>query len=652
MSYLSGTLTVEMAFGYAPLNTSPVWTDITSYVLDANINRGRSDEFSQYAQGTATLNLNNSTRIFDPYFETGTYFGSLIPMTPMRIKLDATVMFVGFVTAWPTKYDVSNKYAVSTIPCVDATRILSNSFLFKSGYQQKVEADTTTSAYFPMQQTELDILTTSDGKFISNPDVRVPTLVPSNIPTGASNTIAASGSNPNLLYEGSASLVGISPTVTPIACKRVEFFIDMTDIKTSGSMWVMSFQRRAVSGGGYVGDLMYASIDDSGQLTTLQYSDYASGNGYLNTSLTIDIKPKPGGNYVVVQADATTIYVYVNGSVVFTAALVAYSPVFVVDPIYEISVSAGMSHVSFSTVDISNTDIAARYQDAIGHPGESSSSRLTRVLDDIGWPAAWRSIETGVQTVGTYRPANQPATQYMRQIENAEQGTICINREGDVRFENYNTVNTIKPVAFFSGLSGSTYPYNDIEIDANNVDAIFNRIDATYEFGDVSVSDSTSITLYGPQAQTIDLSLMSTPEAAELAASVLLELYKNPRLSVQQLTVNMLSNLATLEPFLPTLELGDDIVVIFQPNNSGTTIWRCLKVQGFSHTIRNDQWVTSIYLGPSPIQTNGPLLILDDSTYGMLGGTDITYNQPEISYDESGWIYNDSNADDTAARLG
>jgi hypothetical protein len=36
----------------------------------------------------------------------------------------------------------------------------------------------------------------------------------------------------------------------------------------------------------------------------------------------------------------------------------------------------------------------------------------------------------------------------------------------------------------------------------------------------------------------------------------------------------------------------------------------------------------------------------------MLGGTDITYNQPEISYDESGWIYNDSNADDTAARLG
>ena len=622
MSYLSGTLTVEMAFGYAPLNTSPVWTDITSYVLDTNINRGRSDEFSQYAQGTATLNLNNTTRIFDPYFEAGAYFGLLRPMTPMRIKLDATIMFVGFVTAWPTKYDVSNKYAVSTVPCVDATRILSNSNLFKSGYQQKVEADTTTSAYFPMQQTELDRLTTSDGKYIRNLVLRVPQLVPSNIPTGASNTIASSGINPTLLYDGSTS-PSVSPTVTPIACKRVEFFIDMTDVKTGSLMWVTSFQRRAASGGGYIGDMMYAGINASGVLTTLQYSDYASGLGYLSTTLTIDIKPKPGGNYVVVQADATTIYVYVNGDVIFTAALVAYSPVFVINPIYQISVGAGMSHVSFSTATISAVTIAARYQDAIGHPGESSSLRLTRVLDDIGWPAAWRSIETGVQPVGTYRPANQPATQYMRQIENAEQGTICINREGHVRFENYNTVNTIKPVAFFSGLSGSTYPYNDIQIDANNVDAIFNRIDATYEFGDVSVSDSTSITLYGPQVQNIDLSLMSTPDAAELAASVLLELYKDPRLSVEQLTVNMLSNLATLEPLLPTLELGDDIVVIFQPNNSGTTIWRCLKVHGFSHTIRNDQWVTSIYLGPSPIQTNGPLLVLDNAIYGTLDTTNV-----------------------------
>ena len=43
---------------------------------------------------------------------------------------------------------------------------------------------------------------------------------------------------------------------------------------------------------------------------------------------------------------------------------------------------------------------------------------------------------------------------------------------------------------------------------------------------------------------------------------------------------------------------------------------------------------------------------LDSATLGLLGGGNITYEQPEITYDETGWVYNDSNADDTASRLG
>ena len=44
--------------------------------------------------------------------------------------------------------------------------------------------------------------------------------------------------------------------------------------------------------------------------------------------------------------------------------------------------------------------------------------------------------------------------------------------------------------------------------------------------------------------------------------------------------------------------------------------------------------------------------ILNSATLGTLGGGDITYEQPEITYDDTGWVYNDSNADDTAGRLG
>jgi hypothetical protein len=619
MSYLSGTLTVEMAFGYAPLDTSPAWTDITSYVLDTNINRGRSDEFSQYAQGTATLNLNNTTRIFDPYFEAGAYFGLLRPMTPMRIKLDATIMFVGFVTAWPTKYDVSNKYAVSTIPCVDATRILQNMLLSSSAFGKLVLADSSLMNFYLMQVIEPVGITCAKTNTVltlelgGGASVAGAEVLSSNFPTGASQMLSPTQFN---CAWGKTNI----PTVAP---RSVEFWIDARSQTTTSS--IINVERRVSSAGlsGFNLDQLSVLVGYTGEILVFFSNVAANVGGGTSSPGAPNAFVNLGANHVAVTADNSNLRIYINGSLVYTRAHTAFSSQGFEQTNETITAAAGVSNVAIYDTVLSDATIAARYAAGIGFPDELSSTRLTRVLDDIGWPATWRSIETGVQPVGTYRPANQPATQYMRQIENAEQGTICINREGHVRFENYNTVNTIKPVAFFSGLSGSTYPYNDIQIDANNVDAIFNRIDATYEFGDVSVSDSTSITLYGPQVQNIDLSLMSTPDAAELAASVLLELYKNPRLSVEQLTVNMLSNLATLEPLLPTLELGDDIVVIFQPNNSGTTIWRCLKVHGFSHTIRNDQWVTSIYLGPSPIQTNGPLLVLDNATFGTLDSTNV-----------------------------
>jgi hypothetical protein len=618
MSYLSGTLTVEMAFGYAPLNTSPAWTDITSYVLDANINRGRSDEFSQYAQGTATLNLNNSTRRFDPYFEAGPYFGLLRPMTPMRIKLDATIMFVGFVTAWPTKYDVSNKYAVSTIPCVDATRILQNMLLASSAFGKLVLADSSLINFYPMQSIEPTGITCAKTNTVLPLGLGVGVdTVDSNFPAGSTTMLTPGTSfSENQTFWQTANITTSAP-------RAMEFWLDGRSQKNTYSQIVVSLAGSNAGLGSLFENNIDLIISSAGVLQSIVYSNEATNRSTGTFSTGPNLRPNIGANHVAITTDTTNLYIYVNGVLGRTIALsVGKSSGFPTNN-QNIIVSAAFSNVAFYNAPLTAGTIAARYAAGIGFPNELSSTRLVRVLDDIGWPAAWRSIETGVQPVGSYRPANQPATQYMRQIENAEQGTICVNREGHVRFENFNTVNTIKPVAFFSGLSGSSYPYNDIQIDANNVDAIFNRIDAKYEFGDVSVSDSTSITLYGPQSQTIDLSLMSTPDAAELAASVLLELYKNPRLSVEQLTVNMLSNLATLEPFLPTLELGDDIVVIFQPNNSGTTIWRCLKVQGFSHTIRNDQWVTSIYLGPSPIQTNGPLLILDNAIYGTLNSTNV-----------------------------
>lgn len=72
-------------------------------------------------------------------------------------------------------------------------------------------------------------------------------------------------------------------------------------------------------------------------------------------------------------------------------------------------------------------------------------------------------------------------------------------------------------------------------------------------------------------------------------------------------------------------------------------------VEGYRFNVTPEQ--TTIVFDMSPL-TYYQFFTLDSDTFGVLGGGDISYNQPEITYDENGWIYNDSNADDTASRLG
>jgi len=65
---------VEIAFDDGPYVASPTWTDVSQYVRRMSIDRGRSDDWADF-NGTATVVLNNRTRLFDPYYTSGTYYG-------------------------------------------------------------------------------------------------------------------------------------------------------------------------------------------------------------------------------------------------------------------------------------------------------------------------------------------------------------------------------------------------------------------------------------------------------------------------------------------------------------------------------------------------------------------------------------------------
>lgn len=110
-------VTVEAAFGYAPYNTTPVWTDISSYVRRLSINRGRGHDLDRIGASTATLQLDNTTGRFDPTYVTGAYYPNVVPMVPIRVVATyATVnypLFYGFVTEWPLQWTLDEDALVN-----------------------------------------------------------------------------------------------------------------------------------------------------------------------------------------------------------------------------------------------------------------------------------------------------------------------------------------------------------------------------------------------------------------------------------------------------------------------------------------------------------------------------------------------------------
>jgi hypothetical protein len=325
-------------------------------------------------------------------------------------------------------------------------------------------------------------------------------------------------------------------------------------------------------------------------------------------------------NHLVLTANATNVLLYLNGSVVYNVAFNdTVDPYSFGSDLRQVvfgAYSNRFAHVSVYYDTFDAAKVADRYAAGFGYNGELSSARLTRTLDDAGWPASWRTIETGVQTVGAYRSGDVSARNYLEQIQVAEQGEVFVTRSGYVQLLNRTTANSANIDALFDD-NGTDLPFVRVEVDANTVDAIRNSVAVGYATDTVIVEDSTSVAAYGRAQEFLDARLIDDPTTAAAIGQVLLDKSKDPRTRVRRLQVNVRSQ-ASMVPTVAQLELGSDVVVAFTPTNVGAELWRAVRVQGISHRITPDSWTCGLYLAPGPFTANGPLFVLDDDTYGKL----------------------------------
>ena len=102
--------------------------DVTEFVKEVNIQRGRSRQLDSFNAGTATVVFNDPTRQFDPTNTASIYFGGVVPRQPIRISANGIRLFTGYIEDWNLDYTQPTMLTTS-ISCVDGFSLLSSVFI-------------------------------------------------------------------------------------------------------------------------------------------------------------------------------------------------------------------------------------------------------------------------------------------------------------------------------------------------------------------------------------------------------------------------------------------------------------------------------------------------------------------------------------------
>ena len=102
-----------------------VLIDVTQYVRDFTVKRGRSTTLQKFTAGQANVTLDNRTRIFDPTYAAGTYYGQILPRKQIVIDRDSEVIYTGLVEDWNFNYDVSGQ-SLAEVSASDGFTLVAN----------------------------------------------------------------------------------------------------------------------------------------------------------------------------------------------------------------------------------------------------------------------------------------------------------------------------------------------------------------------------------------------------------------------------------------------------------------------------------------------------------------------------------------------
>jgi len=254
--------------------------------------------------------------------------------------------------------------------------------------------------------------------------------------------------------------------------------------------------------------------------------------------------------------------------------------------------------------------------------GQTTGTRIGKILDAVGWPSSMRDIDTGQTTVQADPGNLRTSLQALQTIESTEYGAVYMDAFGNLVFQDRALTS--------SSVAGTSVVFND-----NGTGISYNN--AVWKLDDTLVFNKASITRVGGTAQvasnqaSIDKYFLHSYQEQNLLMETDANALDNAQAYVaSRAETSIRCDAVVLDLYTANYDAGilaalgldffDPITVTTtQPGSS--TLTKTLQVFGVSHDIRPSAWKTTL-------TTLEPIIdsfILDSTLYGVLGTSTLSY---------------------------
>lgn len=564
---LSATPVVDVEFD------TGVWTSVIADVRSVSGKRGRSTEMDQFSAGRATVVLANADRKYDPEHAAGTYFGKLLPRKRIRIGFTYSGTtywkFYGYVDGWPQSYDGPTDSTV-TVRATDAFKVLARAQV-PSVWDVEVEADSPHSRYGFGEQS---------GTSLADSAGKAHGTYAGGATFNSRTGLVANDSDNAIELDGADDVATIPSAGVPNLSDPYQLGVDFTV-----EFWISGEAPAATAhilGEGNTSGALLVTVNTVGILT-------AEGvDGFASVTSPSSVMTGQAKHIAIVGEATVELRLYVNGTLVDTS--VSGAPTMAKVP-WTAGDTAGASftidEVTTYTTALSAARVLAHYNAGTAPwEGDTPKTRIDRVLDYIGWPAADRDIDTG-RAILIPAKLETNALGHLQAVELSEGGRLFIDRTGRVALigrSNFWTEAAYKTSNATFGDSGSELKYQAKSGDLFGFDdtKIVNEARVRQSGGSEQVAtDAASQTAYGLMSRS-ETSLEQRPGVVRNRAEYLVNKEKDPALRMPQVQIKPERDPAGLYALLGANDIGYRYTFTRRPQNVGSAISKEFHVEGES----------------------------------------------------------------------